>query len=191
MFPTVFLLKFPPNKEVYCYLSNFFFNLEKVSWGYRCAHPGYPGIYAKVSAIIDWIRERTNTATVISTTAATSKPVTTSTTTSSTTTTTTTTTTTEITTISITESDESSFWESGNIHITPGLTCENPVGSKRALLAREIFSGEKKSDEKHRIVGGSSVPDRSYWPWIVRLNMGCGGTIIDKGIKSKNTFEDK
>ena len=38
-----------------------------VSWGYGCAYDGYPGIYAKVSAIVDWIYATTDGANVTTT----------------------------------------------------------------------------------------------------------------------------
>ena len=31
-----------------------------VSWGYGCAASGYPGIYGKVSAVVDWIENVVN-----------------------------------------------------------------------------------------------------------------------------------
>ena len=30
-----------------------------ISWGYRCAEPGFPGIYARVTARLDWILANT------------------------------------------------------------------------------------------------------------------------------------
>ena len=38
-----------------------------VSWGYGCAFDGYPGIYAKVSAVVDWIYATTDGANVTTT----------------------------------------------------------------------------------------------------------------------------
>lgn len=33
-----------------------FFLIGVVSYGYKCAEPGYPGIYSKVSLYTDWIK---------------------------------------------------------------------------------------------------------------------------------------
>ena len=30
-----------------------------VSWGYGCALPDYPGVYARVSTVLDWIKDNT------------------------------------------------------------------------------------------------------------------------------------
>ena len=32
-----------------------------VSFGYECAHPDYPGVYARMTAVLDWIKEKTST----------------------------------------------------------------------------------------------------------------------------------
>ena len=71
-------------------------------------------------------------------------------------------------------------WEVGSAHLTPNLTCSN--SSSMGLDRKKRYAVKGK---KNKIVGGSIVPDRSYWPWIVRLNMGCGGSIIHPG-KIKN-----
>lgn len=31
-----------------------------VSWGYRCAQPKYPGVYAKISNVRQWIKTNSN-----------------------------------------------------------------------------------------------------------------------------------
>jgi secreted trypsin-like serine protease len=35
--------------------SNQFYLIGIVSFGFRCAEPGYPGIYTRVTAFLEWI----------------------------------------------------------------------------------------------------------------------------------------
>jgi secreted trypsin-like serine protease len=41
---------------LFCIIDKQVFVLGITSWGYGCAMPNYPGVYAKVSAAIPWIK---------------------------------------------------------------------------------------------------------------------------------------
>ena len=130
-----------------------------VSWGSGCAWSGYPGIYAKVAAVVDWVvaeaggdtNGTTTTASTGGTTASTGGtvgPVT-------------------------TEDPGSVEFEQGAEHLSPGLTCTSPLSGYGLRNKRYAVKGKAEN----KIVGGQIV-DRGTWPWIVRLSMGCGGSII-------------
>merc|ERR1711972_434063 len=127
---------------------------------------GYPGIYAKMSEVIDWVKSETETSTsTVASPTATSGTGTTGTLNTA--------------TPGTTSYEGEPEWEQGEAHIPAGLVCADPLagvfGTKIQRKRRYASKNKKKGNGK--IVGGGIV-QRGHWPWIVRLNMGCGGSII-------------
>ena len=78
-----------------------------VSWGSGCAWNGYPGIYAKVAAVVDWVVSEasggtTTAGTPTQSTGGTGEPAT-------------------------TPYPGEPTWETGSAHLAPGLTCTDPL----------------------------------------------------------------
>ena len=127
-----------------------------VSWGFGCAGKNAPGVYGKVSGVVDWIKANSGggggTTTVKPTDDGTTAKPTDSTTTSG--------------------GDWDGSWDTGPAHLPDNLQCKvGNVGERKKRYAQN----------KHDKIVGGSVVEHGRWPWIANMQMGpymCGGTII-------------
>ncbi|TFJ95065.1 membrane protein [Platysternon megacephalum] len=71
----------------------------------------------------------------------------------------------------------------GGLSTLTATAAGNDAGKNAAPVAKASSAAEakKKPDVSTQIVGGVRVPEGAY-PWMVRLSMGCGGTLVSKDI---------